>query len=104
MREQLAGMVRGISKKGVSSKQKNETDKDRLRYGSSFVFFHFHRIKKELFDKGLICKGRMKWRDGFYKNEVLSNCINSGGDLIQAYLEVTKQDPRRLIPVLWRPQ
>jgi len=27
MREQLAGMVREFSKKGVSSKQKNETDK-----------------------------------------------------------------------------
>ncbi len=60
-------------------------------------------FKRELFANGLICKKRMVWRDSFFESEIIEQSLTSPDALIRGYMEVTMRDPRRLIPVLYKP-
>ena len=110
-RQTLAGQIKGIDSSGQECSQKKERisiviqpNKSAVKtfFGSSFADL-FGATKKNLFDRGLICKNRMKWRDEYALNKILVRTLSSPDEFLQAYIYETKQDPRRLIPVLYNP-
>jgi hypothetical protein len=99
LRQSLAGMVRGLNAKGKLCRQ------GRVRGERQITALElFSKTKRQLLADGLICKQRMKWRDSFESEETILSSLDDPSGLIQAYIELTKQDPRRLIPVVYDPR
>jgi hypothetical protein len=71
-----------------------------VRHQKYHVFTAFAEHKNSLVERGYICKNRMKWRDSFWCDPRIIAGLESPESLIQAYIDVTLQDPRRLVPAV----
>ena len=107
-RPALAGQVQGIDEGGKTCRQKHEPipvsilDQRKFQNKSATVYEMFGAVRKNLFSRGLICKNRMTWNQRCENNETLIGALSDPDEFLQAYIYETHQDPRRLIPVLWR--
>ena len=95
-RMSLSGLINGLDESGKQCRQKEKTKrapKDQ-----------FLVLRGKLIQSGKVISGRMKWRESFEENPIILAGLKGSTYLISAYIEATMDDPRLLIPVLYKPK
>lgn len=62
----------------------------------------FHDVREYLVQKGVVCRRRFKFTTALHGNELFLSVLADPDACVQAYIYLTKRDPRRLIPDILR--
>lgn len=105
-RPAISGKIRGLNKEKKPATKKEEraarlelpSERGGLRLSMAELF---SKMRESLIEAGVIARRRMKWRDSFIdcKEIVLSLSSGDSNLFIGCYLELTRQDPRKSVPV-----